>query len=125
MGRYYNGDIEGKFWFAVQSSDDASHFGGTQSEPNHLNYSFQTDDIDDIKSGIKTCVDYLGEYKEQLNTFFDSVNGYNDEQLGKVLGIKDMDKVKRLLEQYARLRLGKKILKQVEDTGYCDFEAEL
>ena len=26
MGRYYNGDIEGKFWFAVQSSDDADFF---------------------------------------------------------------------------------------------------
>ena len=23
MGRYYHGDIEGKFWFAVQSSQDA------------------------------------------------------------------------------------------------------
>ena len=23
MGRYYQGDIEGKFWFAVQSSNDA------------------------------------------------------------------------------------------------------
>jgi hypothetical protein len=27
MGRYYSGDIQGKFWFAVQSSDDASAFG--------------------------------------------------------------------------------------------------
>ncbi len=27
MGRYYNGDIEGKFMFAVQSSDDADFFG--------------------------------------------------------------------------------------------------
>ena len=27
MGRYYSGDIEGKFWFAIQSSDDADYFG--------------------------------------------------------------------------------------------------
>ena len=27
MGRYYNGQISGKFWFGVQSSDDASYFG--------------------------------------------------------------------------------------------------
>lgn len=27
MGRYYSGDIEGKFWFGTQSSDDATHFG--------------------------------------------------------------------------------------------------
>lgn len=28
MGRYYSGDIAGKFWFACQSSDDAENFGG-------------------------------------------------------------------------------------------------
>jgi len=27
MGRYYYGDIHGKFWVGVQSSDDASFFG--------------------------------------------------------------------------------------------------
>ena len=27
MGRYYHGDIEGKFWFGVQSSTDAEFFG--------------------------------------------------------------------------------------------------
>ena len=33
MGRYYYGDIQGKFWFGVQSSDDASYFG---VEPEYL-----------------------------------------------------------------------------------------
>lgn len=28
MGRYYHGDINGKFWFGIQNSLDASHFGG-------------------------------------------------------------------------------------------------
>jgi hypothetical protein len=36
MGRHYSGDIEGKFWFGVQSSDDASLFGGETSEPNDI-----------------------------------------------------------------------------------------
>ena len=27
MGRYYSGDIEGKMWFAVQSSNDWDFFG--------------------------------------------------------------------------------------------------
>jgi len=27
MGRYYFGQISGKFWFGIQSSDDANHFG--------------------------------------------------------------------------------------------------
>ena len=29
MGRYYYGTISGKFWFAIQSSDDASNFKDT------------------------------------------------------------------------------------------------
>ena len=32
MGRYYSGDISGKFWFAVQDSTDASHFGKEYEE---------------------------------------------------------------------------------------------
>ena len=32
MGRYYYGDIEGKFWFGVQSSADASFFGVEEYE---------------------------------------------------------------------------------------------
>ena len=27
MGRYYTGDIEGKFWFGIQSSNSADRFG--------------------------------------------------------------------------------------------------
>jgi hypothetical protein len=38
MGRYYGGDIAGKFWFAVQNSCDAQHFGVQPSGP-HLIYS--------------------------------------------------------------------------------------
>lgn len=32
MGRYYSGDIAGKFWFGVQDSDDAENFGGNIEE---------------------------------------------------------------------------------------------
>ena len=37
MGRYYNGDIEGKFWFAVQSSNDADFFG-CEGESHNISY---------------------------------------------------------------------------------------
>jgi hypothetical protein len=33
MGRYYCGDISGKFWFTIQSSLDADHFGGESFHP--------------------------------------------------------------------------------------------
>jgi hypothetical protein len=36
MGRYYGGDIAGKFWFAVQNSCDARYFGAEPSDPKIL-----------------------------------------------------------------------------------------
>ena len=39
MGRYYSGDIEGKFWFGVQNSTDADFFG-VQGEPRFYHYYF-------------------------------------------------------------------------------------
>jgi len=55
MGRYYSGDIEGKFWFGVQSSDDASFFGGEESEPNHLTYWFDEGHLKEIEAGLASC----------------------------------------------------------------------
>jgi hypothetical protein len=124
MGRYYSGDIEGKFWVAVQSSGDASFFGGTEYEPNCINYSFNEDDLPEIKDGIKECLDSLGKKKEELDKFFAERNGYSDEMIMEELGV-SKNEVNRLLEWYARLELGEKILKCVEEKGECNFEAEL
>ena len=127
MGRYYSGDIEGKFWFAVQSSEDASFFGGEQSQPNHIDYYFYKTDLPDIKKGLADCHKSLREYEKKLNKFFgkggEGYNGYNDKMLEKELKLSEK-KVKDLLVWYARLELGEKILKCVKEKGSCEFEAE-
>ena len=46
MGRYYGGDIEGKFWFALQSSEAPMRFGGMME----LSFSFYDDDIESVKA---------------------------------------------------------------------------
>jgi len=124
MGRYYDGDINGKFWFAVQDSDDAEFFGveGTQ---NYLNFYFTQEDLPGINKGIKKCNENLKPYKAKMNSFFKKQSTYNNKQLMKALDLKKERKVKELLEWYARLELGEKIKKCVEKTGQCDFEAEL
>ena len=43
MGRYYTGDIEGKFCFAVQSSYAADRFG-FEGTPSYINYHFNESD---------------------------------------------------------------------------------
>ena len=122
MGRYYSGDIEGKFWFAVQPSNDADFFGGEGAQPQLLQYSFESDDKGKIEQGIAECKKALGDYKRKLDAFFADNNGYNDDMLVKA-GFPE-DKIQELLRWYARLELGEKMLKCVNDTGHCYFDAE-
>lgn len=132
MGRYYQGDIEGKFWFGVQSSDDANHFGGSEIELQdedtedvyELEYFFAKEDLGSINEGIQTCITDLGEFKAGLDEFFSCSTGYNPDELTKHLGV-DVSKYKDLMESYARLHLGEKIKKCVEEKGECRFTAEL
>ena len=54
MGRYYNGDIEGKFWFGLQPSDAPSRFGGTEQEPAYITYDFQEEDLEEVEQEVKS-----------------------------------------------------------------------
>ena len=101
MGRYYNGDINGKFWFGVQSSNDASFFAeDAEYEPNYISYSFYKDEhMDSVKEGVAKCYEKLGENKVKLDEFFDKVDLYNEKSLTEATGIK---KVGYYLEWFAR-----------------------
>lgn len=132
MGRYYQGDIEGKFWFGVQSSDDANNFGGSEieltdeetDEVMELEYFFKKEDLESINEGIQTCINDLGEFKAKLDESFSTSNGYNPDELARNLGV-GKAKYTQLMETYARLHLGEKIKKCVEEKGECNFTAEL
>lgn len=139
MGRYYTGDIEGKFWFAVQNSGDATHFGGTHDyidgegevvdedamdEAVEMYFHFDQSHMEDIRKGITLCLEQLGEYQEALDNFFERQESYSHESIAKELEISEA-KVDKLLPHYARLMLGLKIENCVGEKGECNFEAEL
>jgi hypothetical protein len=121
MGRYYHGDIEGKFWFGVQSSDDGEYFGMREAE-----YSIQyySDDLELAKEGVRECLNILGKYKIEIDKYFTECSSYTDEKLAKTLNI-SVDKLKEILVWYARLRLGQKIVDCIKEQGSCYYEAEL
>ena len=119
MGRYYHGDIEGKFWFAVQSSMAAERFGGQSAEPSYVDFYFSSDDLDDINAEIKKIEDSLGDKKQLIDDFFKDNNGYNDQMLA------DAGITGEQLSDYADLGLGIQIRDCVVANGYCNFEAEL
>lgn len=125
MGRYYSGDINGKFWFGIQSSNDSEFFGGHIDE-SHTPYMFDEDDMDDVKNGIQKCKESLGVYHKPIHVFFstgDGKDGYNDEMVMKALNV-DLGTARSLLVWYARLQLGGKIYKCLKEQGYCYFDAE-
>ena len=121
MGRYYHGDIKGKFWFAVQSSDDGDYFGMREMQNSIQYYS---DDLETAEKGVEECLDTLGEYKEKIDKFFTKHDSYTRTQLAEALNISE-DKLEELLVWYARLRLGKQIVACIKEQGSCYYEAEL
>ena len=124
MGRHYSGDIEGKFWFGVQSSDDADFFGGRPNEPEELAYNFVSDDLAHIEEGLEECRKQLGDSKAKLDAFFSDHEGYSDARLAEETGIAEGD-IAATLKWYARLELGTLIHACVVRNGACNFTAEL
>jgi hypothetical protein len=129
MGRYYHGDIEGKFMFGVQSSTDADFFG-VEGEATHLSYGFNNEDLPKVEEGIKECEGVLGEYLEHIDKFFKENDSFSSERLAKylteILGKNVTEENTRFnLEWYARLELGREIRDCVKENDYCGFEAEL
>lgn len=115
MGRYYNGDIEGKFWFGVQSSDAADRFGVEGVQPEYLEYRFDTEHIPTIKEEL-TLIEKTINVKDYESYHYDCKCNKTAEELNIT---EDGDK------EFADYRLGKQILERLEKDGECWFEAEL
>lgn len=120
MGRYFFGDIEGKFWFGIQSSDAATRFSASaECEQSHIDYYFDEDHLQEVQDELKSIEDSLGENLQKIEDFFSGKDSYRDEELSKI-GITN-----RMLGDYADYKLGKKIEQCIIEQGQCQFEAEL
>ena len=129
MGRYYNGDIEGKFWLGVQPSNDAEFFG-VQGYNDSIDYYFNEEDKGNIQDGLDKCLKELGKNKAHLDIYFKEIDYYAWPDLIDYLKSKTgskytEDELRVLLGWYARNDLGTQILTCVNETGKCQFTAEL
>lgn len=124
MGRYYYGDIEGKFWFAVQSSDSADRFGVLGSVPSYLEYWFNQDDLESVQQELKNIESNLGDNLSKMDEFFKDNRYYDDKDLSEFLGL-SLQTTKELLKEYADYGLGKEIEQSIIENGQCSFTAEL
>lgn len=114
MGRYYSGDIEGKFMFAVQSSYAADRFG-SEGYTNYVQYYFDEEHLDTINEELEE----LQEAHDKVAKFFENRDTWNNEERDKA-GLTQQD-----MSDYADYVLGKKIKDCIIEQGYCSFDAEL
>ena len=114
MGRYYNGDIEGKFMFAVQSSTSADRFGCTGNN-NYVTYYFDKEHLPTIKEELES----MEESFNKVDEFFKDKDSWTTQQEEEA-GIS-----KQEMSDYADYRLGVQIRDCILENGYCNFDAEL
>ena len=119
MGRYYSGDIEGKFWFGLQPSNAASRFGGEEREPQYIEYYFDDEHLAEVNEEIEEIITTLGDKKKIIDDYFEGKIGYNDKDL-EAIGI-----TQYILSEYADLKLGIQIRDCIVEKGHCNFDAEL
>jgi len=115
MGRYYNGDIEGKFWFGLQSSTAPERFCATEVAEQVIEYYIDRDDLPKIKKEIENIendpevqkiINLFKEVKEEDSKSFFSFSKENIEKHALT---------RKAMEDYADLLLGR----QIRD--YLDF----
>lgn len=110
MGRYYSGDIEGKFMFGVQSSNAPTRFYATECDPGHIEYNVSFDDYDKVKKELDSI--NKGSIN-RVEKMFSECEGYN-EDTKKLYNVSTED-----LSEYADYQLGKKIISYF-DENECD-----
>jgi len=128
MGRYYEGDIEGKFVFASQSSTAADRFGVTGQEPGYIDYYYDETNLPGLESELSIIEDEFGEHKTALKAYYDLHEDEDDSKLSfseyiKLGGLPPLDDIQQ--PEYNDYRIGRKILKCIKDKGDCSFTAEL
>ncbi|MDD5519573.1 MAG: hypothetical protein PHI84_02015 [Kiritimatiellae bacterium] len=73
MGRYYSGDVEGKFWFGVQPTSDLLEFGYDRSDCN-LNVIVPYDNLREIGRKLKALKKAFLKHGATFESFMKVLN---------------------------------------------------
>jgi len=116
MGRFYDGNIKGKFWFGIQNSDDASYFGVEYKQ--FYYYYVCNCTIDEEPNENNTyCNECYSSYEEHLESIIeeeinDDTNKtwyFYDNKICYEFNKKDLDNVKEKVDELEN-KYGKYIL---------------
>jgi len=128
MGRYYSGDIEGKFAFGAQSSGAADRFGVSGESPGYIEYLYTEDNLTALEAELKAIEASFKEYKTPLLAYYDLFGVEDDVEITFESYIekgdfKPMGPI--MQDDFNDYRIGKKIQNCVIKHGECSFTAEL
>ena len=128
MGRYYSGDINGKFVFGSQSSVAADRFGVVGVAPGYVDYYFDEDNLEDLELELKNIETEMGEHGHYLKVYYDLHGSSDDVKITFEDYLKKGDKKplsKDQISDFFDYRIGKKIQGCIKEQGNCSFTAEL
>ena len=128
MGRYYEGDIEGKFVFGAQSSTAADRFDVEGEIPGYVDYTFGKDDLISLEAELKLIEDKMNEQGYYLKTYYDLYGVEDEVEITFEEYLKKGNKKplnKEQLLEFFDYRIGKKIQACIKEQGSCSFTAEL
>ena len=130
MGRHYTGDIDGKFWFAVQPSDIHEQFGAKEQEPAFIEYMIENGP--QVLDGLEALECKLGKYLEVAHQFFIQNESYMeidfmDFAQSYGMNCKNIEVAKQIIRDYADWTSGIEVLEYFNKTGadVCYISAEL
>ena len=135
MRRYYWGDIEGKFWFGVQSSTSAERFGKPLMEEDIDDdedgstytdtwFEFFTEDLPEVVAELNNIVTTMGPVYPRLHQFIRQYDNWTDQNILDSELITP-EEFQTHIANYADLVLGRKIHKSIKNLGQCIFSVEL
>tara|TARA_R100000935_G_C2727886_1_gene120708 strand:+ start:268 stop:627 length:360 start_codon:yes stop_codon:yes gene_type:complete len=119
MGRYYHGDIEGKFMFAVQPSDAGERFGASECQ-NYIEYFVDKEDSYETLTSELKKIEESGALERVDKMLKENENMFNDLTMKKSkVSAHDM-------REFADYEMGKQ-MKDYFDSGedYLSFSAEM
>ena len=112
MGRYYWGDIEGKFWFGVQPTADLLEFGHAERDSTRLNVVVPYKRLTAIAKQVKT---WKADFRKHGISFTDFMARLALSEAG-VRRPTDTDKAnwKTMCREASLISLGEQIVKRLK-----------
>ena len=116
MGRYITGDLDFKFWFGIQATEDILEYG-VEEELDYIPVVVEFSKLKEIKEKVKR---FKKEFRESFKMSYKMFRKKLDKK-GCLESSDDKEthtkKWRKMLEKASKISLGEKVLKALKEKG--------